>query len=830
MKTAFKIISLFFLVIILSAAGMAAYLYSNQTIIKNYVLEKINEQLIAKIAIQEIDLELFSQFPKVSLDLKGVKISDPIQDKKYLLTAQHIFIGFNLYDIISKNYNIKLITLDSGNCNLYTDKKGHKNFDIIKHNNSDDENIFLQLEQVQINKMALHYLDLESIQEYKIRLNNVKLSGSFNNVKEDITCSGKMFVEQLKTGSITLIKNKNVDLDFVLGIDSKKEMFTIKEGSIRMGELKLDAQGNIKNGKKNIFVNVSFSARQLSIESLLSMMPFKLNAIAEYESSGDIYFNGFVKGNIDKQEQPNIEIDFGIKNGKLNRSINNLSIQNINCKGHFSNGKKRKMETALLELKSVSMQLKDGTISGNLRVTNFAQPFIDTDFKGHLDASQLISLFNNKNISRANGEVNFNLILHGKLTDFSNKNNWGNTQSAGSFDIDLQHVKFNNNPKEIESLKASLTLNQNDVTINSFTSTLQKSDIAIKGKFINVIPYILLDKQKLEVDIDYTSDYIDLEHFMMPIAVDNDKNDAILQLPENILLIAKVKVNKFIFHEFDAQNLTAIINWKGKKLSIENLSCQTMNGYILANGQIENTNDGRFLISSTSTLKNININELFRQCNNFGQTELTNKHLFGVMNATFDLASVWSSKLDCDMEKLYTFGEVQILNGEIVEYKPLESLSKYVDVEDLRHLRFAELKNKIEIKNKTIFIPSMDMRSNALNITLSGTHTFDNRLDYKLKLKLSELLKKKRKPSNNEFGEEEETDGKGLYLYLTMRGPIDNLKFNYDKVGVKNKMKQDLKIEKENIKDILKKELGIGKDSTIKEKKNTNEEMEFEKE
>jgi hypothetical protein len=255
-----------------------------------------------------------------------------------------------------------------------------------------------------------------------------------------------------------------------------------------------------------------------------------------------------------------------------------------------------------------------------------------------------------------------------------------------------------------------------------------------------------------------------------------------------------------------------------------------MNGNILANGQIENTDDGRFFISSTSTLKNININELFRQCNNFGQTELTNKHLFGMMNATFDLASVWSSKLDCDLEKLYTFGEVQILNGEVIDYKPLESLSKYVDVEDLRHLRFAELKNKIEIKNKTIFIPSMDMRSNALNITLSGTHTFDNMLDYKLKLKLSELLKKKRKPSANEFGEEEETDGKGLYLYLTMKGPIDNLKFNYDKVGVKNKMKLDIKIEKENIKDIFKKELGIGKDSSIKEKKINNDELEFEKE
>jgi hypothetical protein len=830
MKTAFKIIGIFFLVIILSAAGVAAYLYSNQTIIKNYVIKKINEQLTAKIAIQEIDLELFSQFPKVSLDLIDVKISDPIQNKKYLLIAQHVFIGFSLYDIISKNYNIKLITLDSGSCNLYTDKKARKNFDIIKRNNSNSENIFLQLNQVQINKIALHYLDLESSQEYKAILNKVELSGSFNNTKEDIACVGKMYVEQLKTGSVTLIKNKSIDLDFVLAIDSKKEVFTIQKGSVGMDELKLDAQGNIKNSKKNIFIDVSFSARQLSIQSLLSMMPFKLNAITEYESSGDIYFKGIVKGNMNMQEQPNIEIDFGIKNGKLNRSINNLSIQNINCVGHFSNGKKRKMETSLLELKSVSMQLKDGNISGNLSVTNFVQPFIDTDLKGHLDASQLISLFNNKNISSANGDVSFNLNLHGKLANFSNKNNWGATQSAGSFDIDLQHIKLNNEQKEIESLKASLTLNQNDVTINSFTSSLQKSDITIKGKFINVIPYILLDKQKLEADIDYTSDYIDLEHFIMPIASNKDNDEAVLQLPENILLIAKVKVNKFVFHEFNAANLTAIINWKGKKLSIENLNCQTMNGNILANGQIENTDDGRFFISSTSTLKNININELFRQCNNFGQTELTNKHLFGMMNATFDLASVWSSKLDCDLEKLYTFGEVQILNGEVIDYKPLESLSKYVDVEDLRHLRFAELKNKIEIKNKTIFIPSMDMRSNALNITLSGTHTFDNMLDYKLKLKLSELLKKKRKPSANEFGEEEETDGKGLYLYLTMKGPIDNLKFNYDKVGVKNKMKLDIKIEKENIKDIFKKELGIGKDSSIKEKKINNDELEFEKE
>jgi hypothetical protein len=47
---------------------------------------------------------------------------------------------------------------------------------------------------------------------------------------------------------------------------------------------------------------------------------------------------------------------------------------------------------------------------------------------------------------------------------------------------------------------------------------------------------------------------------------------------------------------------------------------------------------------------------------------------------------------------------------------------------------------------------------------------------------------------------------------------------------VKQKVKQDLRNEKENIKEILKKELGIGKDTSIKEKESNTEELEFEQE
>ncbi len=45
-----------------------------------------------------------------------------------------------------------------------------------------------------------------------------------------------------------------------------------------------------------------------------------------------------------------------------------------------------------------------------------------------------------------------------------------------------------------------------------------------------------------------------------------------------------------------------------------------------------------------------------------------------------------------------------ITQGEPIRREPLEAMSKYVNVEDIRNLKFADLHNRIEIKNQKIFI------------------------------------------------------------------------------------------------------------------------------
>lgn len=173
------------------------------------------------------------------------------------------------------------------------------------------------------------------------------------------------------------------------------------------------------------------------------------------------------------------------------------------------------------------------------------------------------------------------------------------------------------------------------------------------------------------------------------------------------------------------------------------------------------------------------------------------------------------------MDRIYMKSDLTIENGELNNFEPMLALSKYLKGADLRKITFSTLKNQIEIKNQTIYIPSMHIQSNAIDLTASGTHTFNNYIDYKLQLLLSDLIGKKVREQHTEFGNIED-DGLGkMKLFLSMKGPMSNPKITYDRKGVEDKIKNDVKLEKQNLKVILKEEFKWFKKDSVKHEKPT---------
>ena len=196
---------------------------------------------------------------------------------------------------------------------------------------------------------------------------------------------------------------------------------------------------------------------------------------------------------------------------------------------------------------------------------------------------------------------------------------------------------------------------------------------------------------------------------------------------------------------------------------------------------------------------------------NFGQEILIDKNLKGRLSANVDFQSKWDKSLNLDERSVVAKSDISIDNGELIRFKPMLALSKYLKGSDLETIRFSNLTNTIEIRDRKIIIPVMDIRSSALDLTASGTHTFDNMVDYKLGLYLSQILGRKVKQMNTEFGTIED-DGLGRpRIYLSMKGPASDPKFTWDRKGTEQKISDEIRKERNTIRDLLKNEFGSSK-------------------
>lgn len=832
MKKLFKILFISLLVLLLLFAGLFVYMYVNQDNIKQYALRQLNSQLKSEISASEIDITVFSIFPNVGLDLKDFRLSEPYRTEKNLIRASHLYLGFNIKNILSKNYKISMLSMDSGFCHLAIDKKGKSNFDILLEtkDTSKSEPFWLEMEQVKLNNVFFIFSNEQSKMHYRLNIEKASMSGKFSDNVFDLSCSGNAFVEDITANKLSIVRNKHLDIETVLNINKQKSLYSIKQCDLGIEDLKLSLSGDINNRAKGSDVNLKFKAKEISIASLLSILPITLpEKVKQYKSKGDVYFSGTISGEASNVKSPSIQVDFGIKHGSM-QADNNIELKNISLKGWFNNGYAHNLASSELVLDDIKASLGNGNLSGFFKLNNFENKDFNSKLQASFEIGDFLKMFPISTIQSARGEMNMDLQLSGSLSNIHSVLH--NPSNSGSLTLDFPSLKLKQADKEISNLKANLSLQEGDLKIGKCDAQIEQSDVKISGSIDNALAYMLDDKETLNAHINYTSDFVDVQHLYIPKGVSEGSDkpaDKGFSLPDRINLYVNANINKLVYYNFSASQVSCMMKMEGKKVFFEQLAFNAMGGSVKLNGQINNASNGDFFVSASSYLSNMDIAEMFRQMNNFDQSNLTDKNLKGKLSGNVDFAGVWKSDLTCLMDKIYMYSDVKVNNGELINYKPMEALSKYISLDDLRNIKFASLSNIIEIKNKNILVSQMDIKNNALNVSLSGKQNFDNVLDYKLKLSLSELLKKKRKPKENEFGEEDEKTG-GLNLFVSITGPIGNLKFSYDKIGVKNKIKQEIKVERENIKEIFKKELGVDKPNELKqkEKKKDDEELEFE--
>ena len=433
----------------------------------------------------------------------------------------------------------------------------------------------------------------------------------------------------------------------------------------------------------------------------------------------------------------------------------------------------------------------------------------------------------NDKVQSLSGGLYLNLNYKGQLSGSNLKaEDFIRSNSNGNAKITNLNLQLKNDNRKFTNINGSFSFTNNDVKIDALSGKISNSDFKINGYFRNILPYLFIADQKIQVIANVTSDYLNLDELIVTKTTDN--GNAEFKMSDKYEFLLNMDVKNIKFKKFNAHNVSSNVTYKDRIFHANNIIMESMGGVITGILQIDGTKQNSFLISLDASIKKVNAQQMFYVFDNFGQKSMTDKNIIGNVSADIQYASIFDQYLNINKKSVIAKINLKIENGRLVNYQPMMKLSRFIKEEDLKDISFSTLQNQIIIKDELITIPSMEIKSSAINLTLAGEHKFDNHINYKINLLLSEITSRKRKQREKTEQKTwiEEDDGLGrTKIYIKVTGTIDNPEFKYDTKSVIIKVGAFIKEGGENFINTIKDEFKwLKKDSAnVKQKQQWKE-------
>ena len=808
---------LVFTILMVLVLSILVWVYQDK--VKDSFVKRINESLKTEIYVDDISLNVFRNFPSVSLTLSDVTMLGSSEISDTLLTARRIYFRFSLMDLVRQNYSVRQIEIARAKFDMKLFDDGSNNYtfwDVADKYDYDETDFNFQLRSVVFNQVEYRFQDFRNKHTVSLLLKKARMNGDFLRDSYTMEFDGDLYLDHIIIGDTYLAGERNMILDFDFNVYNNNAL-RVTKGDFTFGNHAFASEGILDFSKENAYIDISVSGRQLKLDDFIrDLPPMYARYFDGYRGKGDFYFDALLKGDFPK---PQLDAKFGIKKGELFHRKANLRFDEVNFDASFTNGSRRDMTTSRLQLSGFTAKLNKGEIAGSGTWLNFKEPNLDFKLYSDISAGEWVRFLQIDKISSASGNLLVDVEFRGKLgkgNSFTTQN-FLESRVKGEIKARELSLKLKNDPLDYNSIHADFLFNNNDILVEQFSGNASESNFYMNGYFRNVLPWLLLDNEKLLVNANLKSENLNFNQLLQHNVSESDTTYR-LSLSDKIEFNLKADVGKLSFRKFEAENVTGTLSMRNKVFYADNISLTTMKGNIQASGYINGKNDDFLIMGCDARFNRVDVHDLFYQMGNFGQQSIVDENLRGIITARASFVSRWSPFLDIDWNSLETTADIKVEDGELINYKPMLALSRFIRVGDLNEVKFSTLENQIRIKDQKIIIPDMEINSNAINIKLSGEHTFNNEIEYRLQVLLSDLLARNNRRNRNpqeQYGDIID-DGLGrTTLFLLVSGNIDDPVFSYDRQGVREKLREDFRQERQNLREIIISEFGLRSKETL---------------
>lgn len=766
-------------------------------------MREANKSLNTPINVEKFYVSVFEDFPTVSILLKNVYVEDSHPGKYPLLEASSISFSLNVLELIKGNYIIRGLQVNEASLNLRINDKGESNYNILKETQeAKSSQLSFDLHNVRLNDVTVLYKSVAAKQEHLFETAKMQAKIKYKDKLYEITGKGDVLIKYIKLGSSAFLENKLFDVQALLSYDDAENILYISPSKLSTAQAQFEVYGDYRFQEKQL-ISIHTEGKNTNIQTLLALFPDHVSERFEkYKSSGLVYFDLKLEGEISDKLSPELSISFGLEKASIYNPEYKSKIEDATLEGSFKTKSLTDFRNAELELRNITGTLNNNPYKASFYLRNFDDPFVRFAFKGLIDGSAIQGFYEMPQVKTLSGKMNADISFEGRTALLKNRNTAQQVSTKGNIELQDISIETTTIALPFENLKGSLQFNKNDLALSNVSGKFGNSDFLINGFFKNIITFLLFENQQVGIEADLKSRFIDIDELLSSSESLMGKNQSYhFSIPDNIIFNFNCDVRSVKFRRFHGRQVKGDLLIKDKIAVSKKISLQSMGGPITLSGIVDARNKKAIDVMSSFNVSNVHLDSIFYVFENFSQTWLQDRHLKGLVTAEVNTEMTFSDELKLFQNTLIADINATIRNGELNNFEPMKQLSKYLDEDNLHRLRFAELKNEIHIENRVIYLPQMQVGSNVSDIKISGTHTFDQVIDYRV---VAPLRSRKKIDPDEAFGAIED-DGSGRsMLHMKIIGTTDNYTVSLDTDAVKKKIASDIKKEFQELRDAFK--------------------------
>lgn len=782
-----------FTAVLLLLGSLSAWLYTHQDEIKGSIISALNQQLRSPVTVNgPIYVSLFENFPSVSLSFPNISIQaiegEEVQDYP-LISAERLSLSFSLLDLFNKNYRLQQLSILDASIDLRFDATGQPNYYIWHSGQSNSgETASFAIQKLVLKRVKLNYQNASENQLLSASLTDADFKGDFSKRKFRLQARAALQGGSLQLDGKQFLREQDLAINMSMEVDLDSETVYFPDSELQLNRERLRLSGYHRWGEP-FETDLKFSAERFRAAQILAFYQDPGSFLSQLGVDGDVSLQGswhYEPG------APVLQLQAQLGDGKLRYDTYGLQYKgSSNISASYDRQNLLDLQFSALRLNNANDKLSgslryqqrnnllSGQISGQVLLANYQQALAGFDLHNLSGTAQLDHRF------KLNPGSDKPVLIAGTL----GLSNAGGRYSSYSFSTLSGQVQSTDDQQPL--LKMNI-------------SSLQLDTVAIQGT-LNIRNYPALYDEKagnMQLSGDIKADRWRWMSESSSAAsseeqasgVTNNSNDSGSSENGGLRISQfdlKLEVGRLYWLDYQFEQLRAQLSGSSSDMKIRLNNWQLAEGRLTGLLRWQARADGYQLQGSLAG-KQVNISQLFDQFHDFDQSFITHQHLSGRLDFRSSLLLRFDRDFNLLPQQMEVLADLDLHQGALTGFEPLNSLSRFVDAQELQNLRFQRMTNHIEIRNGMIDIPDMQINSSATRMRVSGQHSFDNAYTYYIQLSLSDLWKKRKQASYDPSQMETDVDG-GAQLYLVLEGQGDDFKIRYNKLEVRQQLKEGAK-------------------------------------